>query len=278
MIEFLSRNRLVGAAVAILLVLLLSAIFAPWLVQYDPAAQDLPARLDGPSWDHPFGTDELGRDILSRILMGSRVSLRVGAMVVMLSVLVGVSVGGAAGFIGGRFDTVVNVLVINSLLAFPSILLAIGLVAFLGPGLDNLILALSVVGWVGYARMARGQVLKIKGLEFVEAARALGATRMRVFLLHVLPNIVQPIMVQASIGMAAMILAEATLSFLGLGIAPPTPSWGSMLSEARSHLFDAPHMVVFPSLVLMATVLSFNSLGDAIRDWLDPKSVRTPQG
>ncbi len=270
--EFLLENRLALVGLIIVVFLVLIALLAPWLVMYDPAAQELSARLAGPSWDHPFGTDELGRDILSRVMMGTRVSMRVGATVVLLSGFVGVLIGGAAGFIGGRFDTVITVVVINSLLAFPGILLAIALVAFLGPGLNKLILALSVVGWVGYARLARGQVLKVKTLDFVEAARAMGASKLRIFFLHVLPNIIQPVLVQASIGMAAAILAEAALSFLGLGITPPTPSWGSMLNAARSHLFDAPHILIFPSLILMVTVLSFNSLGDAIRDWLDPKS------
>lgn len=273
MTDWLGKNRLAAVGLTIVTFLVVAALLGPWISPYDPAEQDLPARLTGPSAAHPFGTDELGRDIFSRVLVGTRVSLRVGATVVLFSSLVGVTIGGAAGFIGGRFDTFINVFVINSLMAFPSILLAIGLVAFLGPGLNNLIVALSVIGWVGYARLARGQVLKVKTLDFVEAERALGATGPRVFLRHILPNIVQPIMVQASIGMAAMILAEATLSFLGLGIAPPTPSWGAMLSDARAHLFDAPHMVVFPSVILMATVLSFNFLGDAIRDWLDPKAL-----
>jgi peptide/nickel transport system permease protein len=273
MTDWLGKNRLAAVGLTIVVFLVVAALLGPWISPYDPAEQDLPARLTGPSAAHPFGTDELGRDIFSRVLVGTRVSLRVGATVVLVSSLVGVAIGGAAGFIGGRFDTFINVFVINSLMAFPSILLAIGLVAFLGPGLNNLIAALSVIGWVGYARLARGQVLKVKTLDFVEAERALGATGSRVFLRHILPNIVQPIMVQASIGMAAMILAEATLSFLGLGIAPPTPSWGAMLSDARAHLFDAPHMVVFPSVILMATVLSFNFLGDAIRDWLDPKAL-----
>jgi len=169
----------------------------------------------------------------------------------------------------------VTVIVVNSLMAFPGILLAIALVAFLGPGIDRLIFALSVIGLAGYARLARGQVLKVKTLEFVEAARAIGASGPRIFFLHVLPSIVQPILVQVSIGMAAAILLEASLSFLGLGIAPPTPSWGAMLNDGRSHLFDAPHMVVFPSLALVLTVLSFNFLGDALRDWLDPKSLKS---
>jgi peptide/nickel transport system permease protein len=177
--------------------------------------------------------------------------------------------------VGGRFDTFVTVVVINSLMAFPGILLAIALVAFLGPGIDRLIFALSVIGWAGYARLARGQVLKVKTLEFVEAAIALGASGPRIFFRHVLPSIIQPILVQASIGMSAAILLEASLSFLGLGIAPPTPSWGAMLNDGRGHLFDAPHMVVFPSVALVLTVLSFNFLGDALRDWLDPKSLKS---
>jgi peptide/nickel transport system permease protein len=251
------------------------AVFAPWLVPYDPSTQNLPTRLEGPSWDHPFGNDELGRDILSRVLLGTRVSMRVGASVVLLSGIFGVLLGGFAGYAGGRTDTFVTVIVINSLMAFPGILLAIALVAFLGPGIDRLIFALSVIGLAGYARLARGQVLKIKTLEFVEAARALGASGPRVFFLHVLPSIIQPVLVQASIGMAGAILLEASLSFLGLGIAPPTPSWGAMLNDGRSHLFDAPHMVVFPSLALVLTVLSFNFIGDALRDWLDPKSLKS---
>ena len=271
--EFFRKNTLALAGSIILIVLTLSAVFAPWLAPYDPADQKLIDRLEGPSWQHPFGNDELGRDILSRLLLGTRVSMRVGATVVLLSVMAGVLIGGFAGYIGGKLDTFVTVVVINSLMAFPGILLAIALVAFLGPGLDRLIFALAAIGWVGYARLARGQVLKVKTLEFVEAARALGASGPRIFINHILPNIIQPILIQASIGMAAAILAEASLSFLGLGISPPTPSWGAMLNDARSHLFDAPHMVVFPSIALVMTVLSFNFLGDALRDWLDPRNL-----
>ncbi len=273
MTEFFRKNKLAFAGFLIVMGLTVAAIFAPWLAPYDPAAQRLPDRLEGPSWQHPFGNDELGRDILSRILMGTRVSMRVGATVVLLSVLAGVLIGGFAGYVGGKFDTFVTVLVINSLMAFPGILLAIALVAFLGPGLDRLIFALTAFTWVGYARLARGQVLKVKTLEFVEGARALGAQSPRIFINHILPNIIQPILIQASIGMAVAILSEASLSFLGLGISPPTPSWGSMLNDARNHLFDAPHMVIFPSIALVMTVLSFNFLGDALRDWLDPRNL-----
>jgi peptide/nickel transport system permease protein len=273
MSDFFRKNKLAAAGMAIIVALAMAAIFAPWLMPYDPFVQELESRLSGPTWQHPFGNDDLGRDILSRILLGARASLRVGATVVLISGIVGLLVGGFAAFIGGRLDTFVTAVVINSLMAFPSILLAIALVAFLGPGLDRLIFALTCIGWVGYARLARGQVLKVKTLEFVEAARALGASRLRVFFLHIIPGIIQPAMVQASIGMAGAILAEASLSFLGLGIAPPTPSWGAMLNDGRNHLFDAPHMVVFPSVALVITVLSFNFLGDALRDWLDPKST-----
>ena len=273
--RFFRKNKLAAVGFVIIATLTLVALLAPWILPYDPSVQDLATRLEAPTWDHPFGNDELGRDILSRVLLGTRVSMRVGATVVLLSGIFGVLIGGFAGYVGGRTDLFVTVIVVNSLMAFPGILLAIALVAFLGPGIDRLIFALSVIGLAGYARLARGQVLKVKTLEFVEAARALGASGPRIFFLHVLPSIIQPILVQASIGMAAAILLEASLSFLGLGIAPPTPSWGAMLNDGRGHLFDAPHMVVFPSVALVLTVLSFNFLGDALRDWLDPKSLKS---
>src|SRR6266700_4861167 len=222
MTEFLRKNKLAAAGLFIVSALTMAALFAPWLAPYDPSDQRLPERLEGPSWKHPFGNDELGRDLLSRILLGARVSMRVGATVVLLSGIAGVLIGGFAGYIGGTLDTFVTVVVINSLLAFPSILLAIALVAFLGPGLDRLIFALASIGWVGYARLARGQVLKVKALEFGEAARALGAPSGRIFINHVLPNIIQPVLIQASVGMAVAILSEASLSFLGLGITQPT--------------------------------------------------------
>ena len=273
MTEFLRKNKLAAGGLIIVTTLALAAVLAPWLAPYDPSDQKLVDRLQGPSWQHPFGNDDLGRDILSRLLLGARVSLRVGATVVLISAIAGVLIGGFAGYAGGKVDTFISAVVINSLMAFPGILLQIALVAFLGPGLDRLIFALAIIGWVGFARMARGQVLKVKTLEFVEAARALGASNLRIFIRHILPNIVQPVLIQVSIGMAGVIVAEASLSFLGLGIAPPAPSWGAMLNDGRNHLFDAPHMVVFPSIALVLTVLSFNFLGDALRDWLDPRSL-----
>jgi len=262
------------AAIGIVLLLLFAicAIFAPWLAPQDPAQIALKARLMGPSATHWFGTDELGRDILSRVLFGARISLIVAVSVVGLSLAIGVIAGCAAGFYGGWVDTVVNVYVMNAFLALPGILLAIAFVAFMGPGLGNVILALAISGWVGYARLVRGQVMAVKEREFVEAARALGASNARIIVRHILPNIVQPLIVQAAIGMAAAVLAEATLSFLGLGIPPPAASWGSMLNDARSHLFDSPHLVFFPAIAVMLCVLSFNFIGDALRDYLDPRT------
>jgi len=249
----------------------LCATFAPWLSPHDPAQLNLTGRLLPPSHQHWFGTDELGRDILSRTIYGARISMVVAVSVVCLSLLVGVAAGLVSGFYGGLTDTVLNVYVNNAFLALPGILLAIAFVAFVGPGLLNLIFALSISGWVGYARLVRAQVMAVKEREFVEAARALGASDLRVLCIHILPNIVQPVLVQAAIGMAGAVLAEATLSFLGLGIPPPAPSWGSMLNDARSHLFDAPHLTVFPAIAVMLAVLSFNFIGDALRDLLDPR-------
>jgi peptide/nickel transport system permease protein len=266
------KQPLAAAGVVLLAVFVLCATFAPWLAPHDPAQLDLSARLLPLGHGHWFGTDELGRDILSRTLYGARISLKVSVSVVFFSLGAGLIAGLAAGFYGGWPDTVINIYVTNAFLALPGILLAIALVAFLGPGLFNLILALSISGWVGYARLVRAQVMAVKEREYVEAARALGATDVRVVLRHILPNIVQPVLVQAAIGMAGAVLAEATLSFLGLGIPPPAPSWGSMLNDGRSHLFDAPHVVVFPAAAVMLAVLSFNFIGDALRDVLDPRT------
>ena len=265
-------NPLATVGVILVVIFLIFALFAPWIAPQDPAFIDLPARLSPPSHAHWFGADELGRDILSRIIYGARISMLVGSSVVIGSLLLGLIVGSIAGYYGGRVDRFVNVVVMNAFLSFPGILLAIAFVAFRGPGVFNLILALSLGGWVGYARLVRAQVLATREREFVEAARALGASDRRVITRHILPNIIQPVIVQAAIGMAGAILAEATMSFLGLGVAPPTASWGSMLNDARSHLFDAPHLVIFPALAVMLAVLAFNFIGDALRDYLDPRS------
>ncbi|HUK87855.1 MAG TPA: ABC transporter permease [Terriglobales bacterium] len=268
----LRHNPLAAAGLVLVAVFVLCALFAPWLAPQDPAAIDLPARLQAPSAAHCFGTDELGRDILSRVIYGARISMLVGSSVVALSLLLGLVLGSLAGYYGGRVDRFLTVILMNAFLSFPGILLAIAFVAFLGSGLYNLILALSLGGWVGYARLVRGQVLAVREREFVEAARALGASDLRILTRHILPNVIQPVIVQAAIGMAGAVLAEATMSFLGLGVPPPAASWGSMLNDGRSHLFDAPHLVLFPAAAVMLAVLSFNFLGDALRDYLDPRA------
>jgi peptide/nickel transport system permease protein len=266
------HNPLATVGVVLVTVFVLCALFAPWVAPQDPAHIDLPNRLQSPSTQHLAGTDELGRDILSRLIWGARISMFVGSSVVVCSLFLGLIIGSLAGYYGGGIDRFVNIVLMNAFLSFPGILIAIAFVAFRGPGILNLVLALSLGGWVGYARLVRAQVLAVREKEFVEAARGLGASDLRIILRHILPNIIQPVIVQAAIGMAGAILAEATMSFLGLGVPPPTASWGSMLNDARSHLFDAPHLVLFPAVTVMLAVLAFNFIGDALRDVLDPRS------
>lgn len=267
------RRQPIGALGVVLLgIFVLCGLLAPWISPGSPVAIDLLHRLQPPSLAHWCGTDELGRDVLSRLLWGARLSLAVSVSVVAISLALGLLVGGIAGYFGGWVDTLLTVVAMNTFLALPGILLAIAFAAFLGSGLENLILALAIGGWAGYARLVRAQVLAMRGREFIEAARALGAGGLRLFFRHILPNILQPLLVQATISMGGVILAEATLSFLGLGIPPPAPSWGAMLNDARTHLFDSPHLVLFPALAIGITVLSFNFVGDALRDMLDPRS------
>jgi peptide/nickel transport system permease protein len=269
--DFLRRSVPGRWGFALTLLLVMVALAAPWLAPYDPVAQNLPARLVPPAAAHWMGTDELGRDILSRIIFGTRVSMLVSICVVFGAGIIGLAIGAVAGYFGGWFDRFVNIILINAFLSFPGILLAIAFAAFLGPGLDKVILALVVTGWAGYARLARAQILQAKEMEYVLAARSLGASHARILVRHLLPNILQPILVQATIAMAGAILAESTLSFLGVGVLAPMPSWGAMLNDARGHLFDAPHLVIFPALAVITAVLAFNLLGDALRDWLDPR-------
>lgn len=256
---------------AIVAVMSVAVIVGPWLAA-DPTAQQLALRLEGPSLAHPLGLDELGRDVLARLLSGGRVSLMVGAAVVVISALVGTVVGAVSGYLGGWFDEIAG-RVMDVLLAFPGILLAIAMVAVLGPSLANLVLALSLIGWVGYARLVRGQVLKIRELEYVQAARALGATTPRILVWHVIPATLSAVIVQGTLGMAAAVVAEASLSFLGLGVQPPMPSWGTMLDAGRSHLFDAPHLTLFPGMAIALLVVGFNFAGEALRDHLDPRAT-----
>jgi peptide/nickel transport system permease protein len=268
----MSRLAYIGIAIAV--VFILAAIFAPWIATHDVASQDLMMRYASPSADHWFGTDGLGRDVFSRVVFGARISLQVGITVVVVSAIFGTIIGALAGFYGGFIDKFLSGYVFNVFLAFPGLLLAIALVAFLGAGQGKLITALCVIGWVGYARVMRGQVLKVREYDYVQAARALGAGNMRILFAHILPNAVQPLIVQASLGMAGAVLSEASLSFLGLGIPPPAPSWGTMIEEARQFFASSPHILLFPGLAIAFTVLAFNFIGDGLREYLDPKQRR----
>ena len=266
-------NRLTIVGLIIVVVLIVVALFAPWLATHDIAATNLSMRYLPPSAEHWFGTDSTGRDIFSRVLFGARISLEVGLIVVTVSAVIGTILGAIAGYYGGWVDRFVSGYVFNVFLAFPGLLLAIAMVAFLGAGLNKLILALCIIGWVGYARLIRGQVLKVREYDFVQAARALGASDTRILLVHILPNSIQPLIVQASLGMAGAVLSEASLSFLGLGVPPPAPSWGVMIEEARdlSTLQAAPHALIFPGIAIALTVLAFNFIGDGLREYLDPR-------
>lgn len=270
--DFLRQSPTGRLGFCLTLLLVAVALATPLLAPADPTAQNLQTRLASPSAAHWFGADELGRDILSRVIYGTRVSMLVSVSVVLGAGIVGLLIGSLAGYFGGWLDRLINIIFINAFLSFPGILLAIAFAAFLGPGLGKVILALVITGWAGYARLARAQVLQAREMEYVLAARSLGASNTRVLARHIFPNILQPVLVQATIAMAGAILAESTLSFLGVGVLAPMPSWGSMLNDARSHLFDAPHLVLFPALAVMTAVLAFNLLGDALRDWLDPRT------
>jgi peptide/nickel transport system permease protein len=266
----LLRNFAFTSGALLTLALVAMALLAPQLAPFDPSKQDTSRRLEAPSSEHPLGLDDLGRDILSRIVWGARVSLRVGFSVVLLASLIGVTLGAISGYFGGFIDSIV-MRISDVLLAFPGILLAIALVAVLGPSLNNVILALATIGWVGYARLVRGQVLKVREMEFVTAAKALGAKSPRVILRHVLPNVINPVIVMATLGLAGAILSEAALSFLGLGVQPPTPSWGAMLTSGRRYIQDASHLAIYPGIAIMLAVMGLNFLGDGLIDALDPK-------
>jgi peptide/nickel transport system permease protein len=256
----------------VLSLLVTSAALSPVISPHDPTEQNLSASLSAPSNAHPLGCDKLGRDQLSRLLVGARVSLGVGLLTVALSVCIGVVVGALAGYAGGLVDFWL-MRVVDVLLSFPGILLAIALAAVLGPGIVNVIVTLSIIGWTGYARLVRAEVLALREREHVHAAVALGASPRRVILRHVLPLVAAPLIVQATFGVAGAIVGEASLSFLGLGVRPPTPSWGAMINDGRSFLLVAPHLTIYPGLAIFVTVLSLQGVGDAIRDRL---SVRAP--
>ncbi|MGD8377874.1 MAG: ABC transporter permease [Acidobacteriota bacterium] len=269
----MTNPRQTGLWLGAVLVGLLTALAlgGPALVDAEAVhRQSLEQRLLGPGPGHPLGMDDLGRDILARLMMGARASLVAATVVVLVSVMVGALLGGLAGYGGGLLDDLLMRLV-DLLLAFPGVLLAIALVAVLGPGLDHAILALCVIGWVGFARLVRGMVLRVREMQFVQAARAGGAGPLRVLLRHVLPQTLGPVAIQASLAMAGVILAEASLSFLGLGIQPPAPSWGSMLRDSMKYLTVAPHLALAPGAAIAVAVFGFNFLGDGLRDALDPR-------
>ncbi len=263
------HNPLGFIGLLIITLTLFTAIFADVLAPYDPYAQNISQSLQSPSPQHPFGQDDLGRDILSRIIYGSRISLMVGFVTVGISAFLGMLIGALAGYFGGWIDEIL-MRITDILLAFPGILLAIAIMAILGPSLNNVIIALCLVGWKSYARLVRGEVLKEKDKEYVQAARALGYSHTRIILFHLIPNALNPVLVMATLGIASMIISEAGLSFLGLGAQPPTPSWGGMLAEGRQYLLQAYHLTTFPGLAIMVLVLGFTFLGDALRDALDP--------
>src|SRR5262245_60183756 len=268
-------RRLTAAGLVIVMATAVAAVVGPLVSPFDPAAQQLPMRLEGPTGAHPFGLDELGRDILARVLAGARISFLVGLVVVSVSASIGTLLGAVAGYFGGALDEIIS-RVIDTLLAFPGMLLSIALVAVLGPSLGNVLLAMAVIGWVSYARLVRGQVLKTREFDYVQAARALGARTPRVLWRHVIPTAIPAVVVQATLGMAGAIIGEAALSFLGLGVQPPTPSWGTMLNGGRAHILDAPHLTLFPGLAIALLVLGFNFLGDGLRDRLDPRNRSVP--
>ena len=269
----LRRQRLAMFGGGILFLLLFVALCAPVLAPHDPMEQNLYARLQPPSLDHPLGTDDFGRDILSRMIYGSRISLRVGVASITAALLVGTLLGLWAGYWGGWVDTLI-MRCMDLLLAFPSILLAIAIVAVAGPGIDNAIMAVSVVLIPQFARLVRSSVLTIRETAYIEAARALGAGPMRILFVGILPNCTAPIIVQTTLGLGTAILDAAGLSFLGLGAQPPMPEWGAMLAGGRELLFDAPWVMTFPGLAIFIVVLAINLFGDGLRDALDPKTVR----
>jgi len=263
------RTAVFGLIVVVLMALL--AIFAPWVAPFDPLATSFAMVRKAPSAAHWFGTDEVGRDLLARVIYGGRASLAAGVIAVSIAVGCGVPLGMLAGYAGGLIDAVIS-RITDAMLAIPFLILAIALAAFLGPSLGNAMIAIGITATPIFVRLARGQVLAVRAEDFVEAARAVGNPPLRILLRHILPNILPPVIVQATLAIAAAIIAEASLSFLGLGQQPPAPSWGSMLNTAQRFLTQAPWMAIFPGLAIFVTVLAFNLLGDGLRDALDPKS------
>jgi peptide/nickel transport system permease protein len=263
------KIAMVGAVLILFLAFI--AIFAPYIAPHDPIEINLKERLQSPNSEYPLGTDNLGRCMLSRLIYGTRISLQIGIIVVGITTAAGLILGLIAGYYGGILDELIMRMV-DILLAFPGIIFALAIVGALGPGLLNVMIALAIVGWTGYARVVRGVVLSVKEKEFVESARALGASDFYIVSRHILPSCAAPVIVMATLGMAYVILAAAALRFLGLGAQPPTPEWGSMLNNGKNFMRTAPHLTTFPGLAIMVAVLAFNFLGDGLRDALDPRA------
>ena len=269
----LAKRRGAIAGLALVLLFVLVAVFAPWIAPYDPIATSWSLVRKAPSAQHWFGTDEIGRDVLSRVVWGARASLLAGVVSVCISLVIGVPIGMAAGYLGRWTDMAISRLT-DAMLACPFLILAIALAAFLGPSLTNAMIAIGIAATPAFIRLTRAQVLAVKVEDYVEAARAVGNSHLRIALRHVFPNIVAPLIVQATLAIAAAIIAEASLSFLGLGQQPPAPSWGSMLNTAKNYVENAPWMAVWPGLSIFLLVLSFNLLGDGLRDALDPRHAQ----
>ena len=269
----LKKNKLAMVGLVMMILLILVAIFADQLAPYPYNKQDYNAVFETPSRAHPFGTDEYGRDILSRVIHGSRISLRVGFVSLLYGSLVGCIIGAVAGFFGGAVDNVL-MRICDVFAGIPQMVLAIAIASTLGPGIDSALIAVSVGSIPSFARVVRAATMTVRDQEYVEAAYSLGANKMQIIFTHIFPNILAPIIVQATLGIATSILLCASLSFIGLGAQPPLPEWGTMLSNARTYMRDYPHMVMAPGLAIMLTVLALNLLGDGLRDALDPKLKR----
>jgi len=270
MVRRLGRNQLAMVGAMILVVVAFAAVFAPYLAPNDPLEMNPPLLLQAPSGEHLLGTDEFGRDILSRVIWGARISLYVGGISVTIALLAGVSLGLIAGYYGGIVDDAIN-RVLDVVFAFPTILLALGIVGMLGPSLTNTMLAIGIVYTPQYARLTRGTTLSVKERDFVDAAIVSGANDLRIIVRHILPNVTAPLIIQTSLSLSLAILAEASLSFLGLGTQPPDPSWGTMVNTGQRLIELSPWPVVFPGLAIILAVLGFNLLGDGLRDVLDPR-------
>lgn len=268
-----NKNPGLFLSAGVLIFFMLSAIFAGYIAPHNPEKANLELRLKEPCHEYPFGTDHLGRCILSRIIFGARVSLSVGLLVVSSSLILGLTIGALSGYYGGWLDEIV-MRVVDAFLAFPSLLLALGIAGLFGAGFMNLVMALIIVDWAGYARLARSSVMAVKEQDYIKAAKGLGTGDLHVILHHVIPNVMSPLIVMATIGMGYVILSAAGLSFLGFGVQPPTPEWGSMLNEGKIYIRSAPYIMIFPGIAIMITVLAFNYLGDELRDLLDPRETK----